>query len=206
MGYASRYCVVCGRPLVHLDCDDMKKDLLEQYTYDMEDDSKIVDDEIVNNKVDKIFTDFPFSHAKYAWLNDLFLITDQGEIINATSDDYDNWSHGQFNIENRIIEISSLTFIDERDKHARAIVCHKECYTFLKQNFDYKLCYYTIKKYVNNCDNVIKKKNFYLEMDRYMDQHEFAYQTYSDDNWMLDITNKRNKHRLSAMWYSIIYM
>jgi len=209
MGCASRYCIVCGGPFYAPDRKTVREYYIDCKTDELQDNGDEIDwnkgVKNIKREVKKIFEKYPLKKSTYGWLCDLYLITSENEIIDAKGNDYDTCSHGEFIVNGKKFQVSSLKFTDERKGDVKTIVCHKKCYNYLVNKFDYKLLYTDIMPYVDNCYHLIKPRDFYLDMYEYIDQYHQVSSIYITDSWLLDITDPKNQDRLLAMWSHLTY-
>lgn len=185
------YCIVCHGPLYN---QLRKGNIVTNISCFKDVDSEIFQ---LQSGDDYLVTE---TQEQYDWLNKLYGISTTDKVIRFNSWHYTG--NGAFKIKQDlyfIINGSEYKPIKENTKINVGIVCHTECYKFLKAN-GYDLKFSKLDK--NSSNNCMFNKQQYGYITRYCKKFFNFYESCMSKGWMLEspLINKKNADRIKKIW------
>lgn len=202
MGVWDEFCLICAGPLRNKIDQAFKP-------YSIKD--KVID----NHDYDKYKPIIKKLDSACKWLDSLYIISSTEDKLQTIGKNYTET--GSFVVNNDVYIVTPLNWHMEKQMVRiknkfkdvdtnYGVVCHQDCYNFLKKNLNYKLQFSDVSRLlaVNTCH--LKKVKLYKPADKYIDQDYDYVNAVKTDVWILfsPLKDKQNASRILRIWKPLI--
>lgn len=175
MGVWEEYCLICGGPLTN-------KFILIKYT----------EEEDIQTTITK---------KEYNWMNQLFLLTSDNQIIKTMGNKYD--SYGGFKLGPKSYAVSPHRYV-ESDNYG--VVCHQDCYHLIQKKLKHDMLFVNVCRLLDKYNSILKPKSKYKPMDKFIQQFYEYNLIIKNHEWLLEspLVNKQNEQRILKIWTLLV--
>jgi hypothetical protein len=202
MGVWDEVCVVCAGPLRNKIDSAFKPYTIKNKVIDK------FDYENYKSVIKKLET-------PCKWLENLYIISSTEEKLPIIGKYYTET--GSFVINNDVYIVTPLNwnmegvmvrikgkFKDVKPKHG--IVCHQDCYNFIKKNLNYSIKFSDVSRLLADNACHLKKVTVYRPADKYIGQDYDYVNAVKDNVWILfsPLKDKQNASRILEIWKPLV--
>lgn len=199
MGVYDDYCLICGGPIRKPDDEFTILSKQEEKKY-IKNNKLIIDTKFFKRESNNREIKYTPSTIKYLkWVEKILVITNDGVFNTELSED------GIYNTDEKIYSsVKDLVKNKKLFNYDAGAVCHKLCYNIIKKQLGKSIKYKDIENIIDNNSSILKNKNIYGDMEKYISSQFFNYFTcLVEDPWLLDIKNTKNTKRILEIWKKI---
>lgn len=172
MGIWEEYCLICAGPLN------------DEFIIEIDDE----EEQIIKKK-------------EYKWMYQLFILTNDSKIIEATYNDYE--LSGNFEIGQNEYYTSPFLY---GGNLSYGVVCHRDCYHLIQKKLKHEIIFANVCRLLDKYHSLLKPKSKYKPMDKFIQQfYEYAL-IVKNHSWLLEspLKNKQNEERILKIWTPLV--
>lgn len=181
MGYWEEYCLICGGPL--------KNNFAKgKEIYDSETD-----------------TSSTIIIKEYDWLNYLYFIQSNGDILKTDGSAYTD--NGEIVINKKAYVITPIHYHSKfKNAAGYGVICHQDCYDLLKTKLKYNLQFGDVCRLLGEYNCLLKQKSKYGAMEKYVWQDFDYLRAHEENSYLLEspLINKKNQQRVLKIWTPLV--